>query len=80
MATKIVSYTYDASNRRIGKTVDSNADGTIDEEFRYLYDSDPAKGGLDDVVLVYDGSGSLITRNLHVSGADSAFVSFKPPS
>jgi hypothetical protein len=39
-ATKIVGYTRDMYNRLIGKTVDSDGDGTIDETNRYVYDRD----------------------------------------
>ncbi|MEM7812947.1 MAG: RHS repeat-associated core domain-containing protein [Planctomycetota bacterium] len=71
VATKAVTYTYDAFDRRIGKSVDDNGDATTDREYRYVYDSGPAKGGLDDVVLTFDGAGNVLTRHLHGPGLDN---------
>ena len=38
--TRIVHYTYDAMDRRIGKAIDELGDQTIDHVERYVYDGD----------------------------------------
>ena len=38
VTTKSVSYQYDALGRRIGKSVDENANGTIDRSQTFIYD------------------------------------------
>ena len=77
---KKVEYDYDVWNRRIAKRVDANGDATFDEAFAYVYDDsgkhDPSTGvPLDDIVLVFDDSGSLISRNLHGPGIDQVLAS-----
>jgi RHS repeat-associated protein len=37
-AAQIVDYLYDAENRWIGETVDSDGDGDIDKQIRFVYD------------------------------------------
>ncbi|RMG33641.1 MAG: hypothetical protein D6725_15370 [Planctomycetota bacterium] len=62
--TKVVASTYDALDRRNGKQVDDDGDGTFDRAYRFVYDHsgkpDPATGvPLDDVVLVCEDSGGF---------------------
>jgi len=45
-------------DRRIGKAIDSNGDGTVDTTERYVWDGS-------DLVLVLDGSGAVTTRYLY---------------
>ncbi len=64
---------------RIAKRVDSNGDSTFDQAFAYVYDDggkrDPATGvALDDMVLVFDDTGSLISRYLHGPGIDQVLA------
>ncbi|MEQ9406875.1 MAG: RHS repeat-associated core domain-containing protein [Fuerstiella sp.] len=82
--TKEVAYTYDAFDRRIGKNVDADGDGTVDSGEIYAYDAsqfqsgiggplvDPTRafGWVDDIVLVFDESGNLVERLLHGPGVD----------
>ncbi len=77
---KRVEFDYDVWNRRIAKRVDSNGDSTFDQALAYIYDDggkrDPGTGvPLDDVVLVLDDSGSLISRELHGPGFDQILAS-----
>jgi len=72
--TKRVAYVYDQFDRRIGKRVDANGDGTYDTAERYVYDGE-------DVVFTFldsdgDGSGtaSLSARVLQGPGTDQAFA------
>jgi RHS repeat-associated protein len=53
-----VEYTYDVYDRRIGKSVDSDGDGNLDIEERFVLDGD-------EIALVFDGEGNLIERFLH---------------
>ena len=76
---KKVEYDYDVWNRRIAKRVDSDGNSTFDEAFAYVYDDsgkrDPSTGvPLDDIVLVFDDSGSLISRYLHGPGIDQVLA------
>src|SRR5690606_27178025 len=76
---KKVEYDYDVWNRRIAKRVDANGDATFDEAFAYVYDDsgkrDPGTGvPLDDIVLVFDDTGSLISRYLHGPGIDQVLA------
>jgi len=48
-ATKTVEYTYDLHDRRIGKTVDTDGDGTVDARQRYVWD-----------VAAMDGKGNVV--------------------
>jgi RHS repeat-associated protein len=61
--TKQVEYEYDVQDRRTVKRVDANADSTYETAFYYLYDEQ-------NIVLVYDGSGSLTNRYLHGPAVD----------
>ncbi|GAB5443819.1 MAG: hypothetical protein Fues2KO_41680 [Fuerstiella sp.] len=87
--TKEVSYVYDAFDRRIAKDVDANGNGTIDSGERYVYDAsefqagiggalvDPTRafGWVDDIVLVFDESGTLVERLLHGPQVDQVLAS-----
>ncbi len=53
-----VEYQYDVYDRRIAKSVDSDGDGNLDLEERYVLDSD-------EIALVFDGEGNLKERFLH---------------
>ena len=66
--TKEVQYTYDVWDRRIGKQVDDNADGTLDRGQWFVYDGS-------DIVLVFDDAGSLSNRHLHGPAVDQIFAS-----
>jgi RHS repeat-associated protein len=82
-----IQYTYDVFNRRIGKKLDTNGDGTYDSATYWAYDNagkqDPDTGtALDDIVLEFtdadgDGSGAstLSTRYLHGPAIDQILAS-----
>lgn len=74
MLTKSVEYHYDVFDRRIAKLVDSDGLNGTDRGETYVYDADPAKGGLDDVVLSFDLSGDLQRRYLHGPNIDEVFA------
>jgi RHS repeat-associated protein len=61
--TKQVEYEYDVQDRRTVKRVDGNGDLTYETTFYYLYDEQ-------DIVSVYNGSGSLTNRYLHGPAVD----------
>jgi RHS repeat-associated protein len=65
--TKRVEYTYDVHDRLIRKDVDDDGDGLIDRGQAFVYD-----GG--DVVLSFDGTGSLTHRYLHGDAVDQVFA------
>ena len=67
MKTKEVTYNYDAFDRRIGKHVDTDGNGTIDSSENYVYDGS-------DIVLVFDGSNNLTNRVLHGPLVDQVFA------
>ena len=54
---KQVAYTYDVNDQLIEKQVDDTGNGIFDRAQRFVYDDD-------DVVLVFDASGSLTDRYL----------------
>jgi fibronectin-binding autotransporter adhesin len=49
--TRIVDYLYDVENRWIGESIDSNGDGQIDHQIRFVYDGNQ-------IVLQFDKAGS----------------------
>ncbi len=56
--TREVVYTYDVFDRRIGKSIDWDGEGQgLAESIAYVYDQD-------DIVLAFDGTGSLTHRYL----------------
>ena len=55
--TKQVAYTYDVFDRRIGRQVDADGNGTYDTTQRFVYDGD-------DLVLAYNAAGALTNRYL----------------
>jgi RHS repeat-associated protein len=61
--TKRVEYEYDLFNRRISKRVDDDGDTNFDWAQRFVYDGE-------DVVLVFDDTGSLTNRYLHGPAVD----------
>jgi RHS repeat-associated protein len=80
--TKKVQYQYDVFNRRIGKKVDANGDGTYETGTYWVYDDagkrDVNTGtAVDDIVLEFndadgDGSGAAVlsARYVHGPGVD----------
>jgi len=52
-----ITYTYDFDNRLIGRTLDSNGDGTIDESGHFIYDGKQ-------IILVLDDTGQVENRLL----------------
>ena len=77
--TKNVEFDYDVQNRLIRQRVDETGDGTFDRGLKFVYDhagkTDPATGvPLDDIVLVFDDTGSLTNRYLHGPGIDQVFA------
>jgi RHS repeat-associated protein len=54
-------------DRRIGKQVDDNGDGTYDRTYRYVYDGE-------DIVLEFNAAGSLANRYMHGPAIDQAFA------
>ena len=64
---KSANYTYDALNRRIGKEVDSDGDGNIDETSRFVLDGDH-------IALTFDGEGNQRERFLHGAGIDQVIA------
>jgi hypothetical protein len=84
---KKVEYDYDLWNRRIAKRVDADGDEVFDEAFAYVYDysgkRDPSTDvPLDDIVLVFDDSGSLISRlvRLFAPACSTAITVARPDS
>jgi RHS repeat-associated protein len=73
VTTKEVGYVYDLYDRRIAKLLDSDGDGTVDDEWRFVYDP-MVKPELADIVLVFDGSGDLRRRYLHGPEVDQALA------
>lgn len=73
--TQHVVYRYDAFDRRLRRyfDADGNASGAGVVE-TYVYDSAPGKGGLDDLVLTFDGSGNVKHRYLHGPAVDQVFA------
>jgi len=59
-STQLVDYLYDVENRWIGENIDSNGDGTIDHETRFVYDGNQ-------IVLQFDKDVSGATP---LTGAD----------
>lgn len=72
--TKQVEYIYDVHNLRIGKLLDSNGDGTVDDQWRFVYDP-TTKGNLADVILVFDGTGNIRQRYMHGPDVDQVLAS-----
>jgi RHS repeat-associated protein len=66
--TKQVEYDYDLFDRRIGKRVDANGDSVYESAQRFVYDGE-------DIVLVFDGAGSLEQRYLHGPAVDQVLAS-----
>lgn len=70
--TKSVHYTYDALNRRIGKSVDSDGNGTLDQVDWYAnrgLRTDRENAG-DEVMLRMNASGNVTSRYLHGASVD----------
>jgi RHS repeat-associated protein len=71
-ATKKVHYTYDALNRRIGKSVDTDGNGTLDQVDWYAnrgLRTDRENAG-DEVMLRLGASGNVTERYLHGASVD----------
>jgi RHS repeat-associated protein len=71
-ATKKVHYTYDALNRRIGKSVDTDGNGTLDQVDWYAnrgLRTDRENAG-DEVMLRLGASGNVTGRYLHGASVD----------
>ena len=66
--TKEVAYNYDAFDRRIGKDVDDDGNGTFDRGERYVYDGS-------DIVLVFTDAGALTERLLYGPAVDQPLAS-----
>jgi RHS repeat-associated protein len=58
LPTQVVDYLYDVENRWIGKNIDSDGDGTVDHQTRFVYDGNQ-------IVLQFDKAGTGA-----VTGAD----------
>jgi RHS repeat-associated protein len=71
--TQAVAYDYDAFDNLIRRRVDGNGDGTFEESQSFVLDLG-GKGGLDDVVLTFDDSGSVAHRYLHGGGVDELWA------
>ncbi|HEX6985921.1 MAG TPA: RHS repeat-associated core domain-containing protein, partial [Planctomycetaceae bacterium] len=69
-----VSYRYDAFARLVERSADGDGNGIAERVERFVYDAAPGKGGLDDVVLVFDGAGSVTHRSLHGPEVDQVFA------
>ncbi len=67
--TREIEYIYDAHDRRIGKLLDSNGNGTFDDVWWFVYDSTTSID-LASIVLTYDNNGDLKNRNLHGQNVD----------
>ncbi|MCG6154171.1 RHS repeat-associated core domain-containing protein [Rubinisphaera margarita] len=67
--TKEIFYAYDVNNRRIRRQVDANGDGTIDSAQGIAYDAG-WKPGLEDIVLIFNESESIVHRFLNGSEID----------
>ena len=72
--TAAVAYTYDGLDRLLARKLDANGDGTYETTERFVYDSAPGKGGLDDTVLMLDGSGNVVRRVLNGPLVDQVFA------
>ena len=71
-ATKKVHYTYDALNRRIGKSVDTDGNGTLDQVDWFAnrgLRTDRENAG-DEVMLRLGASGNVTGRYLHGASVD----------
>ena len=66
---KAITYTYDPGDRRIARWFDSDGDGFVDNEQRFVFDQG-VKNGLDDCLLVFDGTGNMMERYLHGPAID----------
>lgn len=71
--TRIIEYRYDVMDRLIARFDNSNGSGPVESKQFFLYDSAPGKGGLDDVVLVYDENGNVVHRYLQGPAVDQIF-------
>ena len=67
--TKAIAYVYDPHDRRIAKFLDSDGDGSFEGVERFAFDQG-VKGGLDDCLLVFDGTGAVVERHLHGPAVD----------
>ena len=88
--TKKIQYQYDVFDRRIGKKIDADGNGTYESATYWVYDDagkrDPNTGtSLDDIVLEFndadgDGTGlaTLTTRYLHGPQFDQVLASETP--
>ncbi len=70
--TQIVQYGYDPENRMVAETVDSNGDGVVDYQFRFVYDGNQ-------IVLQFekDGAGDLTgadESHRYLSAVDQVFA------
>ena len=72
--TKQVTYTYDALDRRIGKSVDLDGNGTVDQVTRFALDGAGGAGWTDDVVLTFNAAGALQHRFLHGPAVDQVLA------
>ena len=65
------TFEYDAYNRLVTKTVDSNADGTVDATYHWVYDGDQA-------VLQFDGNAAADLSHRYLWGpvVDQAVLQF----
>jgi hypothetical protein len=64
---KKVTYAYDPFDRRIAKEIDLPGGSTIDDAEYFVYDAE-------DIVLVYDETGSVKNRYLHGPGIDEVLA------
>ncbi len=57
--SQLVAYSYDAFNRLVAEDTDSNGDGTVDHQTRFIYDGN-------NIALQFDktGTGNLAAANL----------------
>ncbi len=79
-ATSVVTFQYDAFDRRTGKQVDSNADGTIDREEAWAWEGDQVALQLVDADGAGSGTWKLTNRYLYGDMADMILADEQLPS
>ena len=72
--TRLIEYRYDVFDNLIARLDNTDGVGAIEETRFYIHDPAPGKGGLDDLVLDYDGAGNVVHRYLHGAGIDQLFA------